>query len=304
MLNQRGFSIRPCAGLLVLAALLVPRPAAAYCLSMGCDKTKPELACSLEGGCMVNHLPLFWPTSCISFSVQEDGSRADNISYDTAKRVIDTAFRTWISADCGGGALPSISIETTEAVACDHIEYNTKGANANVFLFRDDEWPYTNTLDALALTTVSFNPETGAIYDVDVEVNSFEANLTVDEANARDDLPSILTHEVGHFLGLSHSQVETATMRKYYETGNLDLRTLDVDDVAGICAAYPPDRDLPPANCEPRHGFSRECATDEEAGCCAIHATRPRKSGPLAVLLAGVGLSVLRRRVARRRCVG
>src|SRR4029450_11480650 len=100
----------------------------------------------------------------------KDGSRSDGISFETMERVVETAFVTWISADCGGGAQPSIDIRKSGAINCDQIEYNKEGPNANVFMFRDDDWPHDNTLDALALTTISFDPETGQIYDVDVEV--------------------------------------------------------------------------------------------------------------------------------------
>ncbi len=269
---------------------------------MGCSTTRPELACTPDAqGCLVNDLPLYWPTSCISFGVQKDGSRSDGISFSTMQTIVETAFVTWISADCGGGAQPSISIEKAGAINCDQIEYNKKGPNANVFMFRDDDWPHENTLDALALTTISFDPETGQIYDVDVEVNSFQAMLTTNEASPMDDLQSIITHEVGHFFGLSHTEVEDATMFKSYKTTDIGLRTLAVDDVAGMCAIYAPDRTLPPANCEPRHGFSPDCGGVTENGCCAIHATQPRSSGPLALLLAGVGLGLWRRRRAKRR---
>ncbi len=299
MPNRRGFFSKSCLGLVLSAALLVPRPAAAYCRTMGCSTTRPELACTADArGCLINNLPLFWPTSCISFGVQKDGSRSDGISFETMNSVVETAFTTWISADCGG-AQPKIDIENAGAINCDQLEYNKKGPNAHVFRFRDDDWPHENSLDALALTTISFDPETGQIYDVDVEVNSFEAKLTTSDTNPMDDLQSIITHEVGHFFGLSHSDVEEATMFKSYRTTDIGLRTLAADDIAGMCAIYDPDRELPPHNCEARHGFSPDCGEAVDGGCCAIHATQPKNAGSLATLLAGVGLIVWRRRRSR-----
>src|SRR5262245_24567334 len=142
---HRGFFTRLGAGLVLLAATLAPRPALAWCRTMGCSTTRPELACTKDArGCMVNDLPLFWPTSCISFGVQKDGSRSDGISFEAAELVVETAFTTWISADCGGGAQPSITIQNAGSISCDEIEYNQKGPNANVFMFRDDDWPHEN----------------------------------------------------------------------------------------------------------------------------------------------------------------
>jgi hypothetical protein len=269
---------------------------------MACSNEKPELACTRDAsGCLVNERPLYWPTSCVSFGVQEDGSSSDHISYKQMVEVVDTAFQTWISADCGG-TLPAIAVENYGAIECAEREYNSDQPNANVFLFRDADWPYENQEDTLALTTITFNVDSGEIYDADVEVNSFDYNLTVGDENVDADLPSIITHEVGHFLGLSHSDVRSATMRPGYHPGDIGLRTLDADDVAGICSLYGPESDAGdrPSECEPRHGFSRQCATGE-TGCCAVHGTEPRGRGPLTLLLVGVGVIALRRRSAARR---
>jgi hypothetical protein len=284
----------------LLAGLLVPQSALAYCRTMACDKDDPELVCNTDAnGCQVNDRPLYWATSCISFGIQKDGSRSDSIPYDTMRQVVEGAFQAWISADCGGGATPSVAVENYGTIDCNEREYNSDQANANVFMFRDDKWPYENSQDTLALTTITFNVETGEIYDADVEVNSYDANLTIDENTVDADLPSIITHEVGHFFGLSHSTVRAATMRPGYHPGDTGLRTLDADDVLGMCTLFPAAGNPQPANCEPRHGFSRECAI-AETGCCAVHGTRPSRNGPLALLAFGVGLVVARRRRAKR----
>src|SRR5688572_21056065 len=129
---RRGLVLTSCAGLVLLAGMLAPRSAAAYCRTMGCSKDKPELACTFDGnGCLDNGLPLFWASSCISFGVQKDGSRADGIDYDAARHVIEQSFQTWLSADCGGG-LPSISVENYGAIDCNRLEYNRNDGNANV----------------------------------------------------------------------------------------------------------------------------------------------------------------------------
>ena len=89
-------------------------------------------------------------------------------------------------------------------------------------------------------------------------------------------------------------------MRPGYQPGFVGLRTLDPDDVAGICALYGDEAGERPSQCEPRHGFSRQCAV-EEGGCCAINGTRPRGNEPFWLLGLGVAAIVLRRTSARRR---
>jgi hypothetical protein len=196
---------------------------------------------------------------------------------------------------------PSFRFVNKGAVDCHKAEYNQESGNANNFMFRDDAWPYTNQLDTLALTTVTYNIETAEIYDADVEINTAQATFTTsDEPDRHEaDLDSVVTHEVGHFLGLAHSEIDAATMRGIgYELGTTGLRTLASDDIQGICEIYPPGESIGSA-CEPRHGFSGECGTKDE-GCALAGGVRPDGAG-MTALAALIGLGSFARRRLRRR---
>lgn len=52
------------------------------------------------------------------------------------------------------------------------------------------------------------------------------------------DTLSVVTHEQGHFLGLGHTNVSGATMEAAYFGGDA-LRSIEQDDVDGVCALYP-----------------------------------------------------------------
>src|SRR5262249_7789043 len=116
------------------------------------------------------------------------------------------------------------------------------------------------------------------IYDADMELNSADNDFTTDDTNVDFDLLSILTHESGHFLGLAHSADIHAVMFPDYMEHTTNLRTLTADDIAGICAIYPPG-DIP-SDCDdaPRHGFSPLCGVDQPpggtdggtGGCCTV----------------------------------
>ena len=111
----------------------------------------------------------------------------------------------------------------------------------DVIEFDDQVWPHDDPANTLALTTVTFGVDDGAIFEAYTEVNSTPSHpLTTQEpppagSNAYD-LQAILTHEAGHFFGLAHATETTSVMYAYYKPGNV---VLTPDDVAGFCAIYP-----------------------------------------------------------------
>ena len=301
---------------LALASTAATRPAAAeYCRTKACDnqaayddvwQTTPDPPCDRDPatGCLLQGTPLFWPQRCISFSVQRDGSRSQGIDFDLAHETILRAFDAWQTADCGSGATPSFAIKDFSPAVCARAEYNQDSGNANIFMFRDGNWPYVGAEDTLALTTITYNTENAEIYDADVEINSADAVFTFadNEDETVDDLQAVLTHECGHFLGLSHDTVVGSTMFPKYSQGELYQRTPDGDDTAGICDIYPPGDTFDANACAPRHGFSRECGSSKTTSGCGVTAEgRGGTRSSLLALLIGLGLVVQRRRARARR---
>jgi hypothetical protein len=291
--------------LLTLAWLSQAAPASAYCLTRGCNEATQS--CSTDSkGCIVEPSSpiLYWDSSCVSFDVQRDASGLRGISYEDARQAIHDGFAEWLGADCGDGQHPDITIKDYGPVECRVAEYNQDAGNANVFMFRDDSWPYENSLDTLALTTLIFDADSGQIYDADVEVNTFESDMAIEAIGApvgRSDVDfrSVITHEIGHFLGLSHSNEDGSTMRPNYLPGNTQMATIEQDDVDGICAALPPGRSTGSSSCEPRHGFASECAVADSG--CSTAPGRSRSGGWLfAALVSSTLLSRLRRASRRR----
>jgi hypothetical protein len=295
------------------AVLVASEPAHAYCRTKACDTT-PSYGDAWDGtdeptecvrnaqGCFIQGTPLYRTTGCISFGVQRDGSASSGIDFETARAIIQVGFDTWAAADCGGGETPAFRSDDRGEIACERIEYNQNAPNANVFLFRENDWPYDNIGGhALALTTITYSVETGEIYDADVEFNAHQAVFTTsdDPLEIVSDFQSVATHEIGHVLGLSHSEQSTAVMRGTgYSNGSVELRTLTEDDITGICEIFPPGEVR--GSCTPRHGFSRECEDDEPrdaGGGCRFDARgAPPSSAPSLVALGVLGLFFRRRR--------
>jgi Matrixin len=249
---------------IVLAVAAVAAPAHAYCRTSSCD-LHPESwhVCtpSEPDDCGT---PLFWAKPCVEWSLQKDAST--QVTFAQAEQIVTAAFATWMSAPCPGGDTPRINLTEAEPAECHQIEYNQTAGNANIIMFRDNGWPYAPF--EIALTTVTYNLDTGEIYDADMELNSTDFQFTTGDTGVVVDLASIVTHEMGHFLGLNHSPNTDATMFGNYERGTTTLRDLSDDDSAGICAIYPPG-DVP-SDCDPtpRHGFSALCAADQPRVTC------------------------------------
>ena len=53
------------------------------------------------------------------------------------------------------------------------------------------------------------------------------------------DIQGVLTHEIGHFLGLDHAPLVSSVMVPFAITSQLDQRTLSYDDIAGVMEIFP-----------------------------------------------------------------
>jgi hypothetical protein len=269
---------------LALAASLAERDASAYCRTTTCDPEEEGDGCAPIDGCPTRGEPLFWPDACVTYAVQLRGSPLREIDAFQTDQVMRNAFAAWLGTECAAGGKPSLGVIPLGGASCDKVEFNPPemgrgGApNANLVIFRDDFWPYPDEVDfVIARTSVTFDAETGALLDADIEINSLQNEFSTDDVNITNDLQAVLTHEVGHFLGLDHSTAENATMAANYDLANLGVRTLSRDDQAGICSIYSPLMDTEPScpgDTGPRHGFSRECGTDARADASCLSLAR------------------------------
>ena len=247
----------------------LPSGASAYCRTTTCRNTAEKECTRDADDCVTDGIPLFWPSRCVGFSFQAQGT-AKLVPEDT-KQAILGAFATWSEHACPGGGVASIVFSPTEDVQCKLPQANKDGANVNVVFFRDDAWPYRGIDGTLATTTVTYDGD-GTIWDADIAVNAAFNDVTLSDTDAEYDVPSIVVHEVGHFMGIAHSSNDRALMAPTYSPG-LIRRELDPDDIEALCAVYPPDRQ---ATCsvEPRGGFGARCAAvapepPDEGGCSA-----------------------------------
>jgi hypothetical protein len=308
-------STRGLAAITAAATLTVAVDADAFCRTMACPL--PAGFSPSEGSCVpqagdpalggaadfpsycaslsppAKPIPVWWRNACVSYDIQQNASA--QVPYDTASTMFAEAFAKWTSIECPvttgddagtGSSRVSIDVRDLGAVACDLVQYNSDNGNQHVIIFHDDTWPHDDANNTLGLTTVTYDPDTGEIYDADMEINS-TVPLSIGDpvASGAYDFDSIITHECGHFLGMAHTGDDRATMYASYTQGSTYKRILTSDDVSGLCSIYLPggeravdpsatpdgSGEVPEDACDPtpRHGFSTQCAPPATKSCSA-----------------------------------
>jgi Matrixin len=181
-----------------------------------------------------------WLEPTIRYVVNDRG--VSGVSGAELQTVVDRAFARWRDVPTSAISFQSAGVTTASPLDQDFI--NTIGfINAPEFE------------GVLGLTTVTFDTVTGEIVEADIFFNSTELWSVAAQGQAgRFDLESVATHEAGHFLGLDHSALgffeekdgdvrlasAEAIMFPYaFDAGNIALRTLRPDDIAGASFIYP-----------------------------------------------------------------
>ena len=217
------------------------------------------------GECASEGVPLAWQDRCVSYSVNAANSL--DLDLETIRRISAASFANWTTQVCEADAPFPLQIQEDAPRACELAQHITDGPNVHTLTFAEN-WPEEFDENAYAVTSVWHRASDGAILDADMLVN--ENNGPFGECPARGcrpdesgvttvDLESVLTHEIGHFFGLGHSQFAFATMHASAPRGETDKRTVSSDDIQGVCAMYPPGG--PAAECDftPIGGLARFC---------------------------------------------
>ncbi len=221
------------ARLLVVALPLVSTAstAFAYCRSTTVKPARGEV-CTDAG------VPLQWYDRCADVKLFPRAKAG--LTTNQIRDVLQRSFDTWKAVTCEG---EPVGLEADVSIA----ETPTNAAWESVAYFVDDadDWrDRMNEDDAVAVTLVSFGVRSGRLHAADIEINDWNFNLGICGATCPPgltDLENALTHEAGHFYGLGYMPVGSPpTMEEWAVAGESRKRTLGPDEIAGICAVYPP----------------------------------------------------------------
>jgi hypothetical protein len=284
----------------VVAMLTIADTASAFCRSTTCRASGGHECPTDSDGCPSDGAQLFWPTSCVSYAVNKLGTQ--ELDPADSRAVIKKCFQAWTDVKCADGTVSKMTFQELDPVDCHKSEYNKTGTNVNVVLFQDDDWKYHGIDGTLAKTSVTYNDGTGEIYDADIEVNSANNTVTItdDPAKVEYDLQAILTHEVGHFIGLAHSPNPDAVMFASYSPGSVAQRILTPDDIAAVCKVYP-STNTAPCRPQPRGGFSPTCDPQAKTTVCSVQPAGASASYGVATIVVASCVMVARGRRRRQR---
>jgi hypothetical protein len=196
--------------------------------------------------------PVAWPLACVGLRVDPTvlPTLPEVITAEQFGAAVETAMQTWAGADCGGGQPPSFRLVRLADAPGARIGYNLSGANDNVIRF-STTWNNDSfhPPDAAAVTIVTFGASSARILDADTEINLRAptnpngAQFSLQGLTFASDLLTVITHELGHTLGLAHASLPSSVM--WFTAGRGEQRrALTPDDTAGVCAVYPPRADV------------------------------------------------------------
>lgn len=199
-------------------------------------------------------IPVRWGTGCTTWRTHTDFP-------DEFLEPLQKSFATW--NDVEGSYFQTFYAGSTDQFGAGYDCKSGLEGNENVVSYVED-WPQSLAgRDVVALASIVYSVDTGEILDADIRMNGqhfqWKIVTTVSSDLTVVDVQNVMTHEVGHFLGLEHSSEDNyqgrkrardATMFANTYPNEIKRRVLDDDDIAGIRAIYP-SAHAPDVSCEP-----------------------------------------------------
>jgi hypothetical protein len=229
------------------------RDAQAYCRSTACEPSLED--CTKDDkGCPRSGPPLSWKALPLPYRFHAGGTA--KLDMDKVRESTRRAFDAWSNVTCNGKRT-SLRFEEGDDIPGTHPLTGTNKAKISFGIYDGAE--------SLALTNQTYGKTNGFIDYSSIEVNTTTRDYRLSDNEQGIDFQAVLTHEVGHYIGLAHSSEDGSIMAPSYCqssdrcNGSTDqARALADDDIMAVCALYPPS------------GLAGVAFEDPPASSCAL----------------------------------
>jgi MYXO-CTERM domain-containing protein len=235
------------------AVLLSTSSASAYCRTT----TVARQAGRCPEPCVTEGEPLYWGDHDPVLVLNEEGFPDFDSDFEL-RRTLQRSLDHWNEVECDEDRPIGLDLQLSSGTTDLEVGPMGKEPNDNVIVyFSGEQWANGGGDDCLdgscdplpdaayALTAIWYNRANGEILGADLHFNGGMGRFTECPSTGCPpgdiDLENVTTHEVGHFIGLAHSNEPGSTMLCSADPSEVDKRSLEADDIAGACEIYPED---------------------------------------------------------------